>query len=290
MSRRFFKIFSLALIAVFIVLGAISAQRTTGGGGGNRDIPMIAIFSEGPISTFPEGKIRNDTPNLPYVYQGSRTGQNYLVISQPGTTGDFRMCIHGGSGRFVKFLFNDVLQPPRPVSELPSVCLHPYFIYPTIKVPVETTYIFISTARECQYIYHDDASNPWTELIPMENYLNFTTMRIGETRGVCGLGNTIRFRTKDDPATRNYNESQDEYGLVMDPQYYLVKATDWDGNNIMDWILTPICGDLKVKEADGTYSDYPYGTVLRQVVSSGQRVCDHGTYWMPFELKIARMQ
>ena len=115
----------------------------------------------------------------------------------------------------------------------------------------------------------------------MENYLNFTTMRMGETKGVCGLGNTIRFRTKDNSATRNHDESQDEYGLVMDPQYYLVKATDWDGNGVLDWILTPVCGDLKVKEADGTYSDYPYGTVLRQVVSSGQRVCDHGTYWMP---------
>ena len=126
MSRRFFRIFSLVLLAGFVVLGAVSAQKATGGGG-NRDIPMKAVFSEGPISTFPEGKIRNDTPNLPYVYQGSRTGQNYLVISQPGTTGDFRMCIHGGSGRFVKLLFNDVLQPPRPVSGTSFRMLAPLF-------------------------------------------------------------------------------------------------------------------------------------------------------------------
>jgi hypothetical protein len=76
----------------------------------------------------------------------------------------------------------------------------------------------------------------------------------------------------------------------MDPQYYLVKTGDWDGDGILDWILTPVFGDLKVSEADGTYPDYPYGTVLRQVASSGRRLCDHGTYLMPFELKIARLR
>ena len=233
---------------------------------------MKAVFSEGPISTFPEGKMSDDTAILPYVYQGSRTGQNYLVISQPGTTGDFRMCIHGGSGRFVKLLFNDVLREP-------ASCLGKLIPYAP-RTPI--LFIRQSKSRLKPHIFSSvrrgNANTstmmmhrtPWTELIPMENYLNFTTMRMGKTGGLYDLGNTIRFRTKDNSATGNRDESQDEYGLVMDPQYYLVKATDWGGNGVLDWILTQVCGDLKVKEADGTYQDYPYGTVLRQVVSSGR--------------------
>jgi len=30
----------------------------------------------------------------------------------------------------------------------------------------------------------------------------------------------------------------------MDPQYYLFRAGNWDGNGILDWILTPVFGDL----------------------------------------------
>ena len=41
MSRQFFKIFSLALLAVVVVWGTMAGQK----GGGTKEIPMKAVFS-----------------------------------------------------------------------------------------------------------------------------------------------------------------------------------------------------------------------------------------------------
>jgi hypothetical protein len=115
-------------------------------------------------------------------------------------------------------------------------------------------------------------------------------MSIGQTKYVCGRGNTVQFRTTDDPDTKNYDESVDLYALFQEPQFFEVKGTDWDGDGLLDWIITPFAEHFKVKEDDGTYTDYPYGCLPRRVTSSAYRSCDHGTFWMPFELKIARMK
>jgi hypothetical protein len=292
MIERFLKIGSLALVGVVLVLGTVAAQKTTGGGG-TADIPLKAILSEGPIGAYPTAKITNDYPGLWYAHQGTKSGQNQVLISQPGSTGRFLFVIYGTTGRWLNLYLDSILYAPVPIANLPPEydCLQPYFIYPQILPVIKTTAISISTTLECKYISHTDETGTWAELVPYsKQYLNFAKMSKGQTKYVCGRGNTVQFRTTDDPATANYDESVDSYNLFQEPQYFTVKAGDWDQDGIMDWIITPFVERFKNKEADGTWTDYPYGCVPRRVTSSYFRSCDHGTYFMPFELKIARLK
>jgi hypothetical protein len=279
MSRQFFKIFSLALLAVIVVVGSVAGQK--GGGGGTKDIPMKAVFSDG-------FKITGDS-DLLYVHQGTGPGMNSLVIFQIGgwLKGAFEMVIHSNSGRYVNLLFDNAVDFP-PTDPLPAGCGYPYFLYPPYSrtEPVETTQFRLGTIWKCQWIPHDG----WTELIRSTTrkdatILDLTTMRMGETVGVSF--EMAEFRVKDDPLTPGYDESVDGFGLSGYPHgagYLLVTATDWDNNKIMDWTLKTISGRLVVKEYDRT-ADLPYGDCFK--LNSGS-LCYCGAFSMPFELKIAR--
>jgi hypothetical protein len=296
MSRQFFKIFSLALLAVVVVLGATAGLNGGGGGGGNQDIPLKATFSAGPFGPYGSygylvGKFRNDKTD-PYVHQGTKSGMNQILISQPATMGRFLFVIYAASGRYLNLHLDTVLYPPVAIGDLPPECdcLQPYFIYPNIISPIQTTMISISTTWECQYISHNDETGSWAELIPIpKQYFNFAKMSPGETKYACGRGNIIQFRTTDDPNTTNYDESLDMYNLYQEPQFFVVKAIGNQGG-ITEWIITPFAERFKAKDHDGIYQDYPYGCVPRRVVSSAYASCNHGTFLMPFELKIARMK
>jgi hypothetical protein len=279
MSRQFFKIFSLALLAVVVVLGAMAAQKG-GGGGGTKDIPMKAVLSGG------LNKITGD-PGGFYVHQGTKSGMNSLLITQTGAfPGYFAMVIYANSGRYVNLLFDTLLYSP--TEPLPVGCGYPYFLYPPYSPndPVETTLFSLRTVWKCQYIPHDG----WTELIRSTptldpTILNLATMRMGDTVGVSF--EMAQFRVNDDPETPGYNESEDGYGLTSYPHgagYLLVTATDWDGNGVMDWILRTISGRLVVVEHDRT-ADLPHGDCFK--LTSGA-FCEIGSFWLPFELKIAR--
>jgi hypothetical protein len=286
MIGRFFKIGSLALLGIVVILGTMSAQK----GGGSvvtKDIPLKAIFTDGL-------KITNDHSGVSYAHQGTKPGQNDILISSQ--TGRLIFVVYGNSGRFVNLHLDDVLADPVPVENLPSECdcVPPYFIYPEIHQVVPTTYIIISTTFECQKITHEDNTGTWAELIPSSrDYLNFATMTKGQTAYVCGRGNTIQFRTTDDPTTTNYDESVDLFSLFQEPQFFTVTAGDWDGDTVMDWTVTPFAERYKaVAKVNNvpTLLDFPLGGVPRRMTSSAYRSCDHGTFFMPFELKLARLK
>jgi len=285
MKWRFFKVFSLALLAVFVVLGA-TAGLNGGGGGGNQNIPLKATFSAGPFGPYGpygylEGKIRNDNEDTWYVHQGTKAGQTQILIYQPATQGRLYIVIYEAA-HGVNLHFDSLLYPPLEISQLPADkdCVPPFFIYPDIISPIQAERIRMGTTFECQYVSHTDEKGPWAELIPMtRQYLNFTKMRIGETKYVCGMGNTIQFKTK---------ESIELFSLFQEPQYFTVKAVDFNGDGVMDWILTPFAERYKAVDLNGNLVDYPYGGVPRRVTSSAYRSCDHGTFLMPFELKITR--
>jgi len=276
MLRQFFKIFSLALLAVVIGLGAMAIPTLSGGGGGsNADIPMQAVFSDG-------FKITSDNSIVPYVNRGNKPGMNYVVIGSPNTSGHFVMAIYSNTGRYVNLLFATPCSP----EETPAGgCPDAYFLdSPNDLVP--TTYFSLRTVWKCQYIPHDG----WTEFIRSTTkrdatILNLTKMTPGETVGVSF--EMAKFRVNDNPLTSGYDESQDLYGLTSYPTgagYLLVTAGDWDGDGVMDWILRTISGRLVVKEHDRT-TDLPQGDCFRL---TGGWPCEYGSFRLPFELKIAR--
>jgi hypothetical protein len=283
MSRQFFKIFSLTLLAVFVVLGTTAGQKG-GGDSGSKDIPMKAIFSDG-------FKITSDDSSIPYVNQGNKPGMNYVVIGSPNTSGHFVMAIYANTGRYVNMLFDNLLIEPE--EPLPGGCGYPYFLYPPYSRSdlVATTYFFLRTFWKCQYIPHvEPDGTTWTEFIRSTTskdatILNLTKMVMGETVGVSF--EMARFRVNDDQQTPGYDESQDLYGLTSYPTgagYLLVTATDWDGNGVMDWILRTISGKLVVVAHDRT-DVLPQGDCFR--LTSGWP-CECGSFGLPFELRIAR--
>jgi len=282
MSRQFFKIFSLALLAAIFVLGAI-AIPTPAGGGGNADLPMKAIFSDG--SSF---KILNDHSGQPYVHQGNKSGMNYVVIGSPSTSGHFVMAIYANSGRYVNLRFDTLLH--NPLEPVTGGCPDPYFLdSPDVLVP--TTYFFLRTFWKCQYIDHLYENPPWIEFIRSTtskdaSILNLTKMLPGEKIGVSF--EMASFRANDDLNTPGYDESQDLYHLSGYPTgagYLLVEATDWDGNGVMDWILRTIPCKLVVKAFGRTDDVLPQGDCFK--LTDGWP-CEYGSFGLPFELKIAR--
>jgi len=301
MSRQFFKIGALALLAVLIVWGTMAAQKTVvaAGSGGGQDIPLKATFSAGSFGPYGpfgylDSKISNDL-NSPYVHQGTKTGQNQILIVQPSVRGNLMMVVYRSApgNRYMNLYFDKMLFSPVPIGTLPTdwqECLEPYFIYPTIQYPIQTTYFRIYTGMECRrFDYVDENGNPYADLVPTTKYLNFTKMLPGETKYVTSAANCIQFRTTNNPGTPNYDESYDSYGLFHEPYYFVVQAGNQNG--IAYWTIKPFAERFKaVDKEDGLLKDHDYGCVPRRVVSGISRDCDHGTYMMPFELKIERLK
>jgi hypothetical protein len=300
MSRQFFKIGALALLAVIIVWGTMAAQKAAGGGNNpSQDIPLKATFLAGSFGPFgPFGyvasKITND-PNGPYVHQGTKTGQTQIYILQPNSAGRLIMIIYRSApgSRYQNLHFDTMLYPPVARNELPPECecLEPYFIYPTIQSRIQTTYFHLETTMECQRFDYVDDKGPYVDLVPMDRqYLNLAKMLPGETKYACGWGNCIRFRPMDDPNTAKYDESYDYYNLFVEPQFFVVKAYG-NQSGIAYWTITPFAERFKaIDKEDGFLKDYNYGCVPRRVTSSSYRSCNHGTFMMPFELKIERLK
>ena len=301
MSRQFFKIGALALLAVVVVWGTMAAQKTVvaaGGGGANQDIPLKATFSAGSFGPYGsygylDGKFTNDITD-PYVHQGTKTGQNQILINQPATMGRFIMVIYrtAPGHRFVNLHLNSMLYPPVAIGDLPPECdcLQPYFIYPNILPQIQTTYFYMCTTYEYQRKDSSDEKGPYAEFTPMpKSYLNFAKMLPGDERYACGFGSDIRFRTTDNPLTTNYDESYDIYNLFQAPQVFVVKA--WGNQSgVSYWTITPFDGRFKAEDNHRILQDNIYGCVPRRVTSSAYSSCDHGTFMMPFELKIERLK
>ena len=273
MKWRFFKVFSLALLAVFFAFGAMAGQKD--GGGGSKNIPMKAVFS-GRLGD----KITSDGKGA-YIHQGTKSGMNSLLISKqvPWMMGSFSMTVYATTGRHMNLLFNAPVDFP-PAEPLPAGCGYPYFLYDpySLDTPVETARFHLQTFWKCQVIQHDT----YTEFIRAtptqdQTILDLTAMRPGETFGVSV--EMIEFVAP---------ESTDGFGLLGYPRgagYLLVTATDWNGDGVMDWILKTISGQLVIKHYGRADDDLPNGDHFR--MSSGS-FCYCGTFWMPFELKITR--
>ena len=303
MKWRFFKIGALALLGVVIVLGTMAAQKSGGGGNAGNILPLKASFSEGPIDLSPigiyaQGKIRNDSPGTWYTHQGTKAGQTQIYIYQPSTVGRLVLDIHEASGGHpVTLYFDTPLYPPVPIVDLPPNldCVPPFFIYPVIWPSIQIEQIKCGTTFGCQRIYHTDDGG-WAEIIPLtgpRDYFNFTKMRIGETKIVCGTGNAIQFTPKD-LTTTPVDESIDMFALFQEPHYFTVTATDFEpADGVMDWILRPYSerykAYTKINNVD-TFVDFPLGGIPRRVTSSSYRACDHGTFIMPWELKLSRLK
>lgn len=301
MSRQFFKIGSFALLAVAIAFGTVAAPKTAGGGGASgQDIPLKATFLAGPFGPFGpadaqypsmEGKIRNDI-DQPYVHQGTKTGQNQILIVQPSNRGHLMMYIYSSApgNRYLNLHFNKILSYPIEIGTLPTdrECLEPYFIYPDILSPIQTTYFNFYTGMECQRFDRVDDIGPYVDLVPTTKYLNFAKMLPGETKYATSSATLIRFRTTDDPATTNYDESYDYYGLWHEPQFFVVQAFG-NQSGVAYWTIKPVAERYKaVDPKDNILKDHDYGSVPRRVTSGISRDCNHGTFMMPFELKIER--
>lgn len=285
MSARFLRVFLLALLAAGVLLGTASAQKG-GGGTATKDIPLIATFY-GFDSSGNALKITNDVINGAYVHQGNKPGQNKIVFS----AGSLIFSIYKESGRWVNLSFDQVLEAPVPILDLKSEynCRPPYFIYPEIWSSITTTYFFIRTLNEYQRVIHgENPLDPWAEFTSLvRTYPDFLKMSEGQVKYVCGVGNTVPFRT-DDPNT-GLDESQDQFALFQEPQFYEIQATDWNGDGVTDWVIRPYAGHFKVWDTDNKeYKDFPQGCIPRRVTSSAFRDCNHGEFAMPFELRLRR--
>lgn len=296
--RHLFKIGSFTVLAVAIAFGTGAALKAAGiGGGSSQDVPLKATFiagSYGPFGPFGyvDSKITND-PNGPYVHQGTKTGQTQILLVQPSVRGYLMMVVYRSAPgtRYMNLHFDKMLIPPVPVGTLPTEwqeCLEPYFIYPTIQSPIQTTYFRIYTGMECQRFDYVDEKGPYAEIVPTTKYLKFTKMLPGETKVVASAANKISFRTTDNLDTLNYDESYDNYGLFHEPYYFVVQAVG-NQSGVAYWTLKPFADRFKaVDREDGLLKDHDYGCVPRRVVSGISRDCDHGTFIMPFELKLER--
>lgn len=289
MAQRFWKVALLALLVAPVALGTATALKsavkppTT-------DIPVLALFSDRPGD-----KITGDS-GIPYAYQGTRPGEDYLVINKSGS---FVMGINApaGLGRYANLEPDTQLFPPEPEIPTGTECANASFLPSPPDVDVPTTYWFLRTYWKCRYVPHvEEDGTTWTELIRSTTrrdatILNLNSMQPGETVGVSV--EMMRFRVRDNTKTLDYDESQDLYGLTGrnlpelpgSAAYLLVTATDWNGDGIMDWILRTIPGKIVIKQYDRADDVLLYGDGFKMV---GNWPCEYGTFSLPFELKIAK--
>jgi len=267
---RLSKVSILSVWAILIIgLSASLAQKKPGG---NSNLQLKAILSSTVVDSKTgleiRSKIVNDSkyPLTPYA---SLSGTNSVYILAPNQSGEFVMSVVAKSRRAVRMLFDDCVAAP--LQSSPQICGDPWFLYGK---DIETTYFWIRSRDEFQVAINGST----TEFTPTGGILNFTKMNIGEIKGVI-LKNNFQF------------PGSTVYFTFQDPFYVLVKATDSDSDGVMDWILTPVFGPLSVYDPESRiWTDYPEGSVPRLVRSNVSPDCNYGTYRMPFELKIARLQ
>lgn len=182
-------------------------------------------------------------------------------------------------------------QPGGPVDCLGSYCVRPYFIYPNVISPLQTSRILFKSASEYEGHNESDGSgNPVLVLNRKENLLNFVTMADGQTAYV--EFNRNWFWPADSPATKRYNDSQDCFSFGW--PYYVKVIAYWDGTGRANrWIVTPIDENLWINKGvdesgDPIYDQYPEGTMLQPIFYFSIRGCHYGRYYFPWELEIIR--
>jgi hypothetical protein len=118
--------------------------------------------------------------------------------------------------------------------------------------------------------------------------LNFGAMSPGQTL-YCSIW--VTFSVVDDPDTIDVNEALDSYDLGQQP----VKVYYGLRDNQLKWVITPITEDYwiytvtkKGKTITTKKTEYPGGTLYRDIISNGRIGCNHGTFYFPFELILER--
>jgi hypothetical protein len=271
MSRTLIKVVILALLVAGIA-GSGVAQKPAR----NTVIPMMASLSG--ETGF---KITDDGLG-PYVHQGTTTELNNLTID---TDGHFLMVVRAVSGRKLNLLFETQCLPPADPN--PDDCPNPSYLLSS--TAVGTTYWMLRTYWKCRYISHAGDAEPWTELIRSttrkdSTILDLRAMAPGETVGVSVEG--MRF-CEAESGSECYLMTGTQWSASApgSAAYLLVTATDWDGDGAMDWILRTIPGKVVIKSYDRT-DILPDGECFRL---SGSYPCAYGSFKLPFELKIAKV-
>ena len=283
MSRKI-KILGLVCAVALIVLLARIAFSLNADRPSNADIILKARFisgntviGEGQDQISIPNEIENDIPGLYY----QNTGNNVIVLHD----GALYMTIQTDrrSSRYVNISFDCEVSPPG--QNLPSGCVRPYFIYPVVIVPIETTKLRMVCGGEWEMI--PDPNDPdWLVMQSKDTGLNFTTMT--DEQEAYFYIPWFYFHPSDLKATR-YDESRDMYRFA-DCLWAKVKAWDWDGVKANTWTLTPVTEPFKHKAWDNpnAWCYHPEGAIPYMLFSNSALVCNHGTYRMPWKLEITR--
>jgi len=224
-------------------------------------------------------KILNDVEGAYY----ENVGNNTISIGYP----HWIVSIHTDreSSRFVNLYFDDIVSPPG--QNFPSYCAKPYFIYPSI-TPVTTTHLYMKGSGEFELI--PDPLNPTTippTLQAKENStLNFDNMTEGQE--TITSATWFYFHVPNLTSTKGTDESRVMYSFA-DCRWVKVTAYDFDGVKANRWIFKPLTEWFK-HGTPGNWDTHFQGTVPHMLYSTSSTGCDYGTYLMPWELEIVRIQ
>lgn len=283
-------ILSLAFVGVLVVLAGVilvmnaNAQK----GKGWPALNAKARFISG--DTIIPGilnKIVNDDPAAYYENVGNNTisiGNPHWIVS---------IYTDRQSSRYVNLYFDNVVSGPG--QDLPSFCAKPYFIYPQIIVPITTTHLYMKGTGELELI--PDPNDPDYPTIQTKNStLNFDNMTEGQE--TITYATWFYFHVPDLKSTKGTDESR-VINSFMGCQWVKVTAHDYYGGKAHRYVFKPITEPFKRRPWDWDPEDplqidrwiyHPEGTIPHELFSSSSTQCDHGTYRMPWELEIVRIQ
>jgi hypothetical protein len=216
-----------------------------------------------------------------------KSGNNLIGIGDPANVGFLYMEIHkdNAQGRFVRMNFEGVEEYPLfpECAKIPmdgdGNPLGLYFLGDK-KIDVDDAWIFRFGLR---YLYNVERdANGKLELTCTNTYFNLAKMSPGQTAIV---SSNLEFHVADDPSTRRYNESSEQYNMEF---FFPVRVTysdaDFDGQ--FEWVVRPI---LEPYFYVNEQKDYPDGSLVRRLISNGYMHCCHCKFNLLFELTFERM-
>jgi len=279
------KIGGLVLVAALVVLAGIilvlnaNAQKGKGWPAPNAKARFISGDTVIPGIL---NKIVNDDPAAYY----ENVGNNTISIGDP----HWIVSIHTDrlSSRYVNLYFDNVVSGPG--QNLPTACAKPYFIYPVI-TPVTTTHLYMKGSGELELI--PDPNDPdYPTLQTKDSWLNFDNMTEGQE--TITYATWFYFHVPDLKSTKGTDESRVIYSFI-DCKWVKVKAYDCYGGKANRWVFKPITEPFKRRpwDWDGVtdiWIYHPEGSIPHEFISNSMSKCDHGTYRMPWELEIVRIQ
>ncbi len=296
------KILSLGLVGALVILAGIILVLNADPPG-STDIILKARFISGntlnvwdpqdpnnPDDDFIlPNRIVNDIENL---YYQNGTGVFIALRNDPGKISysggylDFYITTDRRSPRYVNLYFDSVVDPAH--EDLKSVCGNDYFLDPAVIAPIGTTYFWMKSGGEWEWGIDPDEPKGLPVLKPKGDApFNFITMADGQEAYV--YIDRFKFSVPDDKLTK-YNETRDVYTFA-DCCWVKVKASDWDGEKVNTWTLTPVTEPFKHGSWDPNYEwcEHPNGAIPYRIYSSAYLSCNHGTYRMPWQLVITRL-